>query len=214
MPVMEKKESRAYYAMLGLSLVFTLAAVVTMLPNPVASKPNVLGYRSVCSFAPAASAVCGLLAGATCVLRNRRISKSAASARYRPLIVPIGVAILLLTLMVVFGIRFGISQTRFGSVIAATELKGAPLASLPDGTRNATVTEGEVSATVQVTVAAGSLRDMRLAAGNNIDSALAASIFAEVMKAGSVAVDAVSGATASSKVLLKAIEKAALGGSP
>lgn len=210
---MQKNESIKYYGMLGLSLVFTILAVVTLLPNPAAAKPNVLGYRSVCSFAPAASALCGLLAGVTCTIRNRLFSKSAASARYKPLIVPIGVAVLLLAAAAVFGIRFGVAQSRFGTVIARTEMKAAPFVSLADGTRSATVSEGDVSATVELTVTAGNIGELRLTSAKNVDSALAARIFAEVRKAGSVAVDAVSGATASSNVLLKAIERAAIGGS-
>jgi uncharacterized protein with FMN-binding domain len=211
---MQKNESTAYFGMLGLSSVFTILVVVTMLPNPAAAKPNVLGYRSVCSFAPAASALCGLLAGVTCTFRNRRFSRSAVSARYAPLIAPIAAAVLLLAAAAVFGIRFGVAQSRFGSVIAKTEVKAAPFASLPEGTRSATVSEGDVSATVELTVTAGSIGELRLTSGKNIDPALAARIFAEVRKAGSVAVDAVSGATASSNVLLKAIERAAFGGSP
>jgi uncharacterized protein with FMN-binding domain len=212
---MQKNESMAYYGMLALSLAFSILAVVTMLPNPGAAKPNVLGYRSVCSFAPAASALCGLLAGVTCTIRNRRFSKSSASARYRPLILPISVAVLLLAVTAVFGIRFGVAQSRFGSVIAKTEVKAVvPFASLADGTRSATFSEGDVSATVELTVTAGGIEELRLTSGKNIDPALAARIFAEVRKAGSVAVDAVSGATASSNVLLKAIERAAIGGSP
>ena len=211
---MQKNESKAYYGMLGLSLAFSILAVVTMLPNPAAAKPNVLGYRSVCSFAPGASALCGLLAGVTCAFRNRRFSRSAASARYKPLIVPIGVAVLLLAAAAVFGIRFGNAQSRFGSVIAKTEVKAAVFSSLSEGTRSATVSEGEVSATVELTVTAGSIAELRLISGKNIDPALAARLFADVRKAGSVAVDAVSGATASGNVLLKAIERAAIGGSP
>jgi uncharacterized protein with FMN-binding domain len=211
---MQKDESAAYYGMLGMSLVFSILAVVTMLPNPAAAKPNVLGYRSVCSFAPAASALCGLLAGVTCVFRNRQFSRSKASARYKPLIVPIGVAVLLLAVAAVFGIRFGLAQSRFGSIIAKTEVKAAPFTSLAEGTRSATFSEGDVSATVELTVTAGSIAELRLISGRNIDAALAEQIFTNVRKAGSVAVDAVSGATASRNVLLMAIERAAIGGSP
>ncbi len=109
---MQKNESPAYWSMLGLSLAFSILAVVTMLPNPAASKPNVLGYRSVCSFAPAATALCGLLAGISCTLRNRRVSRAAASMRYRPLILPTAVGLALLTVALVFGIRFGNAQAR------------------------------------------------------------------------------------------------------
>ncbi len=203
------RESPAYYATLGVTIALSILAIVTLLPSPAASKPNVLGYKSVCSFAPAASALCGLLAGVTCTIRNRRLSRNASSARYRPLILPIGLGILLVIIAVVFGARFGAAQSRFESVIMKTEIEAAPLTSLPDGTRSATFSEGDVSATVELTSLNGRISTLRLKAGKNVDEELAARIFDEVMAAGSVAVDAVSGATASSNVLLKAIEAAA-----
>ncbi len=207
---MEKNEPVLYYVLLGLTLALSLLAAITLLPNPAASKPNVLGYRSVCSFAPAASALCGFLAGLTCTVRNRRFSRNAASARYRPLILPIFVGFLLLAVAAVFGIRFGVAQSRFGAVIAKTAPTAGPFGSFSDGTRSATFAEGEVSATVQVTVKAGAIGELRLIEGKNVDQELAGKVFQKVRSAGSLAVDAVSGATASSMVLLKAIE-AALG---
>jgi uncharacterized protein with FMN-binding domain len=212
---MDRNESGAYWALLALTIAFSLLAIVTMIPNPAASKPNVLGYRSVCSFAPAASALCGVLAGITCTIRNRKVSRRASATRYQPPFLPIAVGILLLTLAAVFGIRFGIAQSRFDKVITLTAQAGqaarAPgaLAGLADGTRSATITEGEVSATVEVSVKAGIVDTLRLIKGKNMETALAEEIFARVRKAGSVEVDAVSGATASSNVLLKAIAAAA-----
>ena len=212
---MDRNESGAYWALLALTIAFSLLAIVTMIPNPAASKPNVLGYRSVCSFAPAASALCGVLAGITCTIRGRRVSRRASAKRYQPPIVPVAVGILLLALAAVFGIRFGIAQSRFEKVIAQTAQTGqaaqAPgaRAGLADGTRSATITEGEVSATVEVSVRAGIVDTLKLIAGKNVETALAEEIFARVRKAGSVEVDAVSGATASSNVLLKAIAAAA-----
>lgn len=207
---MEKNESAAYWTLLGVSLAFSILAVVTLLPNPGASKPNVLGYRSVCSFAPAAAALCGVLAGITCTIRNRRFSRRAASMRYRPLIVPIAIGILLVALAAVFGVRFGAAQARFGTIIARTQggMTGAA-AALPDGTRAATASEGEVSATVEVSVEGGVISSLRLTAGRNVEPALAEEIFARVKNAGSTEADAVSGATASSNVLLQAIASAA-----
>ena len=171
------------------------------------------GYRSVCSFSPAATALCGLLAAAACTLRSRLLSGNAASARYRPMIVPIGVAVLLLAAAGFFGIRFEAVRSHFGSVISKTGTRGVPLASLSDGTRSATVTQGDVSATVQITVSSGAIEDISLTGGRNVDAALAAKIFADVRKSASTSVDAVSGATASSNVLLRAVEAAALGDS-
>jgi uncharacterized protein with FMN-binding domain len=211
---MEKNESPAYWALLALSLAFSILALVTLIPNTAASKPNVLGYRSVCSFAPAATALCGVLAGITCTLRNRLVSRRASSARYRPLFIPAGVGILLLVVAAVFGIRFGVAQSRFGTIIARTAAApaaDADVSAFVDGTRSATLTEGEVSATVEVTVKSGKIESMRLVSGKNVDSTLADAVFSRVKTAGSPAVDAVSGATASSNVLLKAITAAALG---
>jgi uncharacterized protein with FMN-binding domain len=214
---MEKNESPAYWALLALSLAFSILALVTLFPNPAASKPNVLGYRSVCSFTPAATALCGLLAGVTCTLRNRIASRRASSMRYRPIFIPAGVGIILLVLAAIFGIRFGIAQSRFGTIIARTAAAPTTASAgvLADGTRSATLAEDEVSATVEVTVRSGKIESMRLVSGKNVDSALADTVFSRVHAAGSTAVDAVSGATASSNVLLKAIAAAAAGsGSP
>lgn len=205
---MEKNETAAYWGLLALSLAFSILAVVTLIPNAAAAKPNVLGYRSVCSFAPAATALCGVLAGITCTIRNRRFSRRASSMRYRPLIVPGAVAVLLLAIALVFGIRFGNAQSRFQAVIQKTAPTMAT-SGFADGTRTATVQEGEVSAEVEVIVASGRIDSLRLLSGRNVDAALAHTIFSRVKSAGSTSVDAVSGATASSNVLLKAIDLAA-----
>jgi uncharacterized protein with FMN-binding domain len=209
--LVQKNESAAYWALLGLSLAFSILAVVTLLPNGAASKPNVLGYRSVCSFAPTATLLCGVLAGLTCTIRNRRVSRGAASARYRPLIVPVGVGVLLLAGALVFGIRFGNAQARFGEVIAHTQTPSPAAAALADGTREASVTEGDVAATVEVTVRGGVISAARLVAGKNVDESLASELFKRVIAAGKTEVDAVSGATASSKVVLSAAARAAAG---
>jgi hypothetical protein len=161
----ERNESVVYWGMLALSL-------VTLIPNHAAAKPNVLGYRSVCSFAPAATALCGVLAGIACTVRNRAFSRRAASMRYRPLIVPAGVGILLLAIALVFGIRFGSMQSRFQAVIQKTG-PAAGSSAFNDGTRNATFREGEISASVEVTVVSGRIESMRLVSGQNVDSALA-----------------------------------------
>jgi uncharacterized protein with FMN-binding domain len=130
--------------------------------------------------------------------------------RYRPLFIPAGVGIILLVMAAVFGIRFGIAQSRFGTIIAKTgqPAAAAPESALADGTRNAAYGEGEVSAAVEVTVKSGQIESMRLVSGRNVDAALADTIFSRIRAAGSTSVDAVSGATASSNVLMKAIAAA------
>lgn len=206
-----ERQPPAYLALLGLSLVFSVLAVVTLLPDPNASKPNVLGYRSICTFAPAATALCGLLAGITCILRNRLVSARRAATRFQPPFVAVIVLGILIALAAVFGARFGAAQARFGAIIADTAPAGAPFASLADGTRRATVAEGDVSATVEVTVSGGAVADLRLVDGRNVEASVAETVFAAVRQAQSTTVDAVSGATASSNMVLKAIEKAISG---
>ena len=206
-----ERQPPAYAAMLGLTLLFSAAAIVTLIPSAGASKPNVLGYRSVCTFAPAATALCGLLAGITCILRNRLVSARRAATRFQPPFVAVIVLGALVALAAIFGARFGAAQARFGAVIAAATPAGTAFGTLADGTRRATVAEGEVSATVEVSVSGGVVTGLRLVDGKNVEPAVADAVFAAVRQARSTAVDAVSGATASSNVLLKAIEKAAAG---
>jgi uncharacterized protein with FMN-binding domain len=210
---MEERQNPLYYLLLGVSAAISILAVVTLIPNPAAAKPNVLGYRSVCSFAPAATALCALLAGATCVLRNRLVSVRSAAARYQPPIAAAVVAVAAIVLAAVFGARFGAAQARFQGVISRTAGAGAGLAAgfadAADGTRTATAAEGDVSATVEVTVSGSRLVKARLVTGVNMDAAVAERLFREIMGAQSTAVDAVAGATASSNVLLRAVEAAA-----
>ena len=206
---MEQKQPPAYYAMLALSFAFSVLAVVTLLPNPSASKPNVLGYRSVCSFAPAATALCGLLAGITCTIRNRLVSNKRAAARFKPPFVPIIVFVGLVAVAAVFGARFTAAQSRFKALIAETAPGGASFGVLADGVRQATVEEGEVSATVELTTADGRVKGLRLVEARNVEASVAEKVFEAVKTAQSSKVDVVAGATASTNVLLKAIEAAA-----
>ena len=208
---MEEKQKPLYHVLLGLSAVISVAAVVTLIPNPGASKPNVLGYRSVCSFAPAATALCALAASLVCALRNRLVSVRSGSTRFQPPVALAAVAVACITVAAVFGARFGAVQSRFGGVIARTAVSGGAFPALPDGTGSATFTEGDVSATVELTASGGKVTDVRLTAQRNVDAEVAGRIFDAVLTAQSSAVDAVTGATASCSVLLKAVEAAARG---
>lgn len=208
---MNERQPTAYFALIGLSLAFSVLAVVTLVPNPNASKPNVLGYRSVCSFAPAATALCGIFAGITCIIRNRFVSARRASTRFQPPFVAVIVLGGLIAVAAVFGARFAAAQSRFSAIIEQTGPAGASFSSLDDGTRRATIEEGEVSATVEVTVSGGSITGLRLVEARNVEQSVADEVFAAVKTAQSSSVDAVSGATASCNVLLQAIEKAAAG---
>jgi uncharacterized protein with FMN-binding domain len=130
--------------------------------------------------------------------------------RHRPLIVPAGVGVILLAVALVFGIRFGMAQSRFQAVIHSTAAaQPSTDRARAEGTRQATYEDGEVKATVEVTVKDGRIVTMRLVSGRNVDESLARTLFSRVKATESTDVDAVSGATASSNVLLKAVAAAA-----
>jgi len=61
--------TKAYASLLALSLVATVGGVLTLIPFSGATYENVLGYRSLCTFAPAATLYCFAIAGASCIVR-------------------------------------------------------------------------------------------------------------------------------------------------
>jgi hypothetical protein len=66
------KRKIAYIFCWGLTVLFTLLAILTVWPMH-ASKPNILGYYSHCSWVPWSTLILLALAGICCVLRNRII---------------------------------------------------------------------------------------------------------------------------------------------
>ncbi|MBL8965665.1 MAG: hypothetical protein JNG85_01580 [Spirochaetaceae bacterium] len=78
---MASKNPGAYRALLGLSGLFAAAAILTLVPHKGASWENVLGYKSLCTFAPVATAICAFLAGITCVVRARLVGPRAGDKR-------------------------------------------------------------------------------------------------------------------------------------
>jgi len=80
----------AYRPLLVLSGLFALGAIITLVPNPSASWPNVMGYSSVCTFAPGATFACALLAAITCMVRARLVRRIPS-----PVFVPIAAIVLL-----------------------------------------------------------------------------------------------------------------------
>ena len=80
----------AYSALIGLSVLFALAAVLTLLPWPSARWPNILGYKSICPFAPGATFACALLAALACAIRSRLVKRAPS-----PVFVPVAAAVVL-----------------------------------------------------------------------------------------------------------------------
>ena len=71
--------TRLYAVLLVITVGCTVAGILTLIPAPGASYPNVLGYRSLCTFAPAATLYCFLAAGVTCMLRASLVKRASYS---------------------------------------------------------------------------------------------------------------------------------------
>lgn len=69
----------AYAILLGLSIIATVGGILTLIPNPGATYPNILGYRSLCTYAPAATVYCFLIAGLSCFARASFVKRRAQS---------------------------------------------------------------------------------------------------------------------------------------
>lgn len=97
---------------------------------------------------------------------------------------------------------------QYKAEVAAMEIGTVKPAEIPDGTYTGACDVGLVQAKVAVTVNQGRLEAIELLEHKNGKGAAAEVIPAQVLEAQSLGVDTVSGATSSSKVILKAIENA------
>ena len=66
-----KTRKKGYKWLLALTIIFTLAALATLIPDAGASKANIIGYHSICSGVPMSTLVLVICAGATCYFRKR-----------------------------------------------------------------------------------------------------------------------------------------------
>lgn len=66
-----------YGILLAVSLLSSIGFILTLVPNPLASWPNILGYKSLCTFTPGASFACALVAALSCTIRARLVKKTA-----------------------------------------------------------------------------------------------------------------------------------------
>jgi len=59
-----------YISLLILTIIAAVGGLLTLLPWAGASYPNIMGYKSLCTFAPAATFFCFLIAGTSCFIRS------------------------------------------------------------------------------------------------------------------------------------------------
>ncbi len=60
-----------YVVLLITTILFTLAAISTLIPAANASKECMLGYRAHCAFTPISTIACIIPAGIVCSIRRR-----------------------------------------------------------------------------------------------------------------------------------------------
>ena len=111
----------AYTPLLVLSGIFALAAVLTLIPNPSASWPNIMGYKSLCTFAPGATLACALLAAITCTVRARLVRRIPS-----PVFVPVVAIVLLGVGLAISTLVWAGAKARYGSDSDATSGASVP----------------------------------------------------------------------------------------
>jgi hypothetical protein len=90
--------ARIYAVLLLVTILCGVGGVLTMIPASGASYPNVLGYRSLCTFAPAATLYCFAIAGTVCILRASFV-KRAAYNDGKPVFKPGAIVVVLVVLI-------------------------------------------------------------------------------------------------------------------
>lgn len=98
----------SYKLLLLLTIVATIGGILTMIPRSAASYPNLIGYSSICTFAPAATLYCFFIAGFTCFIRSTFIKDQSGSGgerlkRHLKRAIPLGI---LLVAALIFHFRY------------------------------------------------------------------------------------------------------------
>ncbi len=89
--------TRLYFVLMLVTIICAVGGVLTLIPAPGASYANLLGYRSLCTFAPAATLYCFLAAGITCVLRASLVKRAGYSGG-KPVFKPAPIVVLVVVL--------------------------------------------------------------------------------------------------------------------
>lgn len=66
-----KIRKKGYWWLFALTIIFTLAAISTLLPSEQASKTCMLAYKAHCSFTPVSTLICIVFAGVSCLVRKK-----------------------------------------------------------------------------------------------------------------------------------------------
>ncbi|MCF8001498.1 MAG: FMN-binding protein [Halanaerobiales bacterium] len=116
------------------------------------------------------------------------------------------IGILLLVLVIGFFIYSAVIFTGMDEKIDAIKISNIDLTGIEDGLYNGKAEAGLITVEVEVEVRDNKINDIKLIKHDNWRGGPAESILSNVIEKQSLEVDTISNATASSKVILKAIE--------
>lgn len=205
--------TKSYIPLLGLSALAALGALLTLMPWPGASSPNLWGYSSLCTFAPAATCFCAAVAGASCVLRASLNRKSPGFREWLAIHAASLFLVLILLGLGAWATSAWLAEEAGFRALIASPAAAAVGTELADGGKlTGRAASGGISATVETTLSGGRISSVRLVEGKNIPQNVEKEIFARLAGRKDTAVDAVSGATASSDVLIAAVADSLLRG--
>jgi len=190
-----------YSIFLVLTIILTILAIITLIPNPAASKPNLFGYKSICSFTPAGTLILCLLAGIVCTIRTGVKEKRTGAPI--PIII---LSIVLITWIIISLAIYSNAKSGFSESITETTLTGKFVIPVENIELKGKYQTKEVSVEVLVTVKNGKITEIKLLNGKNIDKSVSSEIFKRIISAQNPSVDEISGATASCKAIMKAVE--------
>lgn len=111
-----------------------------------------------------------------------------------------------------FAARYALRLAEYKKRIAAISVSDVPLSDIPDGAYTGSYDAVMIAATVRVHVTGHRIVAIELLAHKNERGKKAEAVLGEVQVAQSLRVDTVTGATNSSKVILKAVQNALLAG--
>ncbi|MFH1943423.1 MAG: hypothetical protein ABIL68_15080 [bacterium] len=70
-----KKKKKGYGFLLGLTVVFTLATISTLIPVTSTGKACLLGYKAHCPFTPIGTIICLLGVWFSCIIRKKKFTE-------------------------------------------------------------------------------------------------------------------------------------------
>lgn len=116
---------KTYKIMLGFTILAAVGGILTMIPWPSASYPNILGYKSLCTFAPSAAFFCFLAAGLCCFLRAAFIKDRSGTnkekfIRHAHSFIPLGIIAVIAVVLMIRFIDIKADYTSIDSTTAAS----------------------------------------------------------------------------------------------